>query len=341
MEQTTVISSPTTTKPKLGFLGVGWIGRHRMEALSQAGVGQVSAICDTTPQTLQEVQKVYPSASCSDNLEALLEEDLDGIVIATPSALHAQQATLALEKGIAVFCQKPLARNAQETARLVDLARKQNKLIGVDFSYRYTEGIRQMKTIMQSGELGEVFGANLVFHNAYGPDKPWYYNPALSGGGCLIDLGVHLIDLLFWLGGPAQVSGMCSQLFSGGKPITDPASQVEDYAAVQLQLSNGIAAQLACSWNLTAGRDAVIEATFYGTKGGVSFKNVDGSFYDFQAQRYHGTSSRVISRPPDNWGGKAVIDWAQKLGRQEGFSPDSENFISVAQVLDRVYQSHE
>jgi predicted dehydrogenase len=337
MQESTLLSPPVQTKPRLGFLGVGWIGRNRMEALARTGIAEISAICDNASPVVNELQTQYPGAHCSGQLTDLLAGDLDGIVISTPSALHAQQSIAALEKGIAVFCQKPLARNTEETRQIIDIARQQNKLVGVDFSYRYTEGIRQVKALLEAGELGEIFGANLVFHNAYGPDKPWYYNPALAGGGCLTDLGVHLVDLLLWLTGDTQVSQVCGQLFAGGKPIRNAAAQVEDYAAVQLQLSSGVAAQLACSWNLAAGRDAVIEVTFYGTKGGVSFTNVNGSFYDFATERFSGTSRQQLSGPPDDWGGRALIDWAQKLARGEGFAPESEQYIAVAQVLDVVY----
>src|SRR3954471_7558199 len=71
--------------------------------------------------------------------------------------------------------------------------------LGIDFSYRFVEGARRIRELVAAGELGRVYAARLVFHNAYGPDKEWFYDRARSGGGCVIDLGTHLIDLLLWI----------------------------------------------------------------------------------------------------------------------------------------------
>src|SRR5207237_4413923 len=119
------------------------------------------------------------------SFDDLLDGDADAIVIATPSAMHAEQAIAALERGKAVFCQKPLGRNADETRRVVDAARANDRLLGVDLSYRFTDALLKVRDVVQSGELGEIFAADLVFHNAYGPDKRWFYDPKLSGGGCV------------------------------------------------------------------------------------------------------------------------------------------------------------
>ena len=71
-------------------------------------------------------------------------------------------------------------------------ARQSNRLLAVDLSYRFTEAMRQVRNSVQSGALGRIFAVDLVFHNAYGPDKAWFRDPILSGGGCVMDLGVHL-----------------------------------------------------------------------------------------------------------------------------------------------------
>jgi hypothetical protein len=95
--------------------------------------------------------------------------------------------------------------------------------------------------------------------------------------------------------------------------------------------------RLACSWRLHAGRDAVIEAAFYGTEGGAALKNVGGSFYDFTAERYRGTASETLAGPPDAWGGRAAADWALRLAAGERFDPAVERLVAVAEALDRIY----
>jgi predicted dehydrogenase len=326
-----------TARPRIGFLGVGWIGRNRMEAMVQTGAIEVAAIADPSPEMTAEALKLAPDAVLAADLEGLLDAGLDGVVIASPSALHAEQSIRALERGAAVFCQKPLGRTAAEARAVVNAARAADRLLCVDLSYRFTQGMRQIGELVRSGALGRVYAVDLVFHNAYGPDKPWFYDPALSGGGCVMDLGVHLVDLALWtLDFPAAAS-VAAKLFAGGEPLRDRGTQVEDYAVATVELETGTAVQLACSWRLQAGQDAIISAAFYGTEGGAALRNVGGSFYDFEAERFRGTSRETLASPPDQWGGRAAADWARRLGAGERFDPEAERLVEVSQVLDRIY----
>lgn len=327
----------SSVRSSLGFLGVGWIGRNRMKAVLDAGVAEVTAIADPSSQMLSEAHDWVPEAQVASTLDDLIAMDLDGIVIATPSAMHAEQSIRVLEQGLAVFCQKPLGRTQTEVQSVIDAARRADRLLGVDLSYRFTEGMRRIRNLVRSGELGHVYAIDLVFHNAYGPDKAWFYDPALAGGGCVMDLGVHLVDLALWTLDFPDVSNVSSRLFAGGEPLLDPAAKVEDYAAAMLELKTGVIVQLACSWRLQAGCDAMISATFYGTQGGASLRNLNGSFYDFIAERYRGTAHETLIMPPDEWGGRAAIDWARRLSAGERFDPEAEHLIDVAHVLDRIY----
>ena len=320
----------------MGFLGTGWIGRHRMAAMLATGAVEAAAICDPSPGCAAEASVLAPEAPILGSLEAMLEMELDGIVIATPSALHAALAIAALGRGTAVFCQKPLGRNAAEAQAVVDSARRADRLLQVDFSYRYTAAVQAIAGLMRSGALGRIFAADLVFHNAYGPDKPWFYDRTQSGGGCVMDLGVHLIDLLLWLLDFPAVTDVTAQLLAGGRKAG--SADVEDYAAAQLILADDAVARLACSWRLSAGQDAVIEATFYGELGGASLRNVAGSFYDFEARRLSGTQSELLAAPPDDWGGRAAAAWAERLANDSSFDPAAEKLIEVSRTLDRIYQ---
>jgi predicted dehydrogenase len=323
------------TRPRIGFVGTGWIGRHRMEAMLATGLVEAAGICDPDPEMAAQTLALAPAARLVPSIEAILDLEPDGIVIATPSALHAAQSIQALEAGAAVFCQKPLGRNAAEVEAVLAAARSADRLLGVDLSYRFTEGVRKIREQVRSGVLGDIFAVNLVFHNAYGPDKAWFYDHALSGGGCVIDLGIHLVDLGLWALDFPAVTGVSSRLHAKGRPLEGDG--VEDHAVATLDLAGGAVAQLACSWNLPAGRDAVIAAEFYGTKGGAAFRNVDGSFYDFTAERFDGTQSVSLAAPPDRWGGRAAEDWARSLARGELSSGSTVGLGETAAVLDRIY----
>jgi predicted dehydrogenase len=332
------IGSSERPLPRIGFLGVGWIGRHRMEAIARAGDAEIAAIADPSPEMLEAAAAVAPHATQLATLDDLLGEGLDGVVIATPSALHAAQSIQALERGVAVFCQKPLGRTAQEVERVVSAARRADCLLAVDLSYRFTAALRTIRQAIRGGEIGDVFAARLVFHNAYGPDKPWFYDRRFSGGGCVMDLGIHLVDLALWTLSFPAVQEVTSRLYAGGRPLRPGDPQVEDYATARLDLETGASVEIACSWNLAAGEDAVIEALFYGTGGALAMRNVEGSFYDFVAERYRGTSRETLVGAADDWGGRAAADWASRLRAGERFDPAADFLVDVAGILDRIYE---
>jgi predicted dehydrogenase len=308
-----------------------------MKAIIEADVAEVAAIAEPSAEAAAEALKLAPAAERVGGLDELLAMGLDGIVIATPSALHAEQSIQALSSGAAVFCQKPLGRNVAEVQAVVDAARAADRLLAVDLSYRFTDGMRAIREVVRSGELGRIYAVDLVFHNAYGPDKAWFYDPKLAGGGCVMDLGVHLVDLALWCLDFPDVAEVVAKLFAAGEKLGPDPSRVEDYAAATLELATGTVVQLACSWRLQAGCDAVISAAFYGTEGGTALRNVNGSFYDFTAERFRGTGRETLADPPDEWGGRAAADWARRLASGERFDEGAEQLVAVARVLDRIY----
>jgi predicted dehydrogenase len=323
-------------RPRVAFVGVGWIGRHRMNAIVEQDIVDVIAIADSDPAACEQALALAPSAEVVTSFEEVLTRTPDGIVLATPSAMHAAQSMAALGAGAAVFCQKPLGRDAAEVQSVIDAARHANRLLGVDVSYRHTDGLSRIRGLVREGCIGRVYAMDLTFHNAYGPDKPWFYDVQQAGGGCLLDLGVHLVDFLHWtFDEPAtRVTG---HVFAGGRRLDPSDERVEDFAMGEIELANGALARIACSWKLSAGCDAQIGVYLYGTEGGLGFRNVNGSFYDFMAECYRGTETQVLSTPPDAWGGRAAVAWAQQLGRSNAFDPEIEIAGRVATTLDRLY----
>jgi predicted dehydrogenase len=300
---------PVATVPRLGFLGAGWIGRNRLEAIERAGAGVVAGIADPA---------VTGALATYDEL---LGQELDGVVVATPSALHAEQAIAALERGLPVFVQKPVGRTAAEVRAVVEAAERADVLLGVDLSYRHAAAFRAARERIP--DLGEVFAAELVFHNAYGPDKAWFRDPELAGGGCVIDLGIHLVDLAVWMLDldPHEVRSRLR-----GVPVETWATAELDHV------------RIACSWDLHAGEDARIEATVYGSDAAVRVRNVGGSFYDFRCDLLHGTSSQALAEPPDEWPGRAAVAWARRIGAGERFdAAEAAELVRVAEILDRIY----
>lgn len=333
----TLVTAATAVKPRLGFVGVGWIGLNRMKSILDEDCADAAVIADPNSDALREAQALVPSAASCNDLDAVLKEDIDAVVLATPSGLHAKQAIRALKAGKAVFCQKPLGRTCEETRQVIEAARRNDRLLGVDLSYRHIHAMQAVRNAVRSGEIGRVFAVDLVFHNAYGPDKSWALDPELSGGGCVIDLGIHLVDLLFWSLEEPKVRLVTSALFREGRRLTPISGEIEEFAQADIDLAGGGVARLTCSWHCSCGQDAVIEASFYGTEGTASFRNVDGSFYDFTAELRRGAQTQVLVEPPDRWGGRAALDFIARLAQSPRYDIRIEDVIDVAQTIDRIY----
>jgi predicted dehydrogenase len=334
-------------RPRLGFVGLGWIGLMRMEAVEAAGSAEVAALCEPGAERLEEVAAARPGAArfaaYDDLLAAAGDLGLDGVVVATPNALHEAQAVAAFERGLAVFCQKPLALDAAGTERILAAARAADRSLGVDWSYRETDAARELARSVAAGELGEIFAADAVFHNAYGPDKPWCWDAAVSGGGALVDLGVHLVDLVLWLlaaAGPApRLAAVSGTPLRAGRPLAGRG--VDDFTTARLELARDgappVALHLATSWNAHAGRDCHFRLDLHGTAASASFHNLDGSFYDFALALRHGRDEHILTRESAAWLGRALVTWTQTLATDPRYDPTVALALPVAQAIDAIY----
>lgn len=325
--------------PRLGFVGVGWIGAMRMDAVAQAGVGEVAAVCDASPERADAAAQKHPGAEPFTDFDALLDRAqalrLDGVVIATPNALHAPQSIAALDRGLAVFSQKPLSLDAEEATRMVEAARAADRVLGVDYSYRHTDGMRELHRACRAGELGRVFSVESVFHNAYGPDKPWCYDPALAGGGSLIDLGVHVVDMALWLLGHPAIGAVHGRAYAKGEPLAGVG--IDDFATAHLEIEGDVSASIAVSWNAHAGTDCMIRTTVFGTGGGAEFRNIGGSFFDFELVRFRGRQAERVTSESKEWLGRAIVAWAERLAESPAYDPAIEESIVVARAIDAIY----
>lgn len=328
----------STSQPvRLGFLGLGWIGLNRLQAVSDHPQVEIAAVSDPADAACDAALQVCPGAVRCEGLSSLLAQSLDGVVIATPSGQHFDQVLEAIRAGVAVFCQKPLTRNADQAAQLIASARATDVLLAVDYCYRYVKGMDQLQQMVRSGELGTLVAIDLVFHNAYGPNKSWALDPTQSGGGCVIDLATHLIDLALWATGDLPADQIASHLYRQGNPLPNPEQQIEDTGFAQWRLDDRIHVRLACSWNASMGCDAMIRAGFHGSRGSVVLQNVAGSFYDFAVEHHQGTNRRPLAAPPDDWGGRALQHWVGRLHAGSGYDRDVERCLQVARIIDAIY----
>lgn len=324
------------SRPRVGFLGVGWIGLHRLRSLVESQKVQVVGVCDPNREARALACGLAPQAHACESYDELLDLQPEGVVIATPTGLHAQQCLRALERRIAVFCQKPLAGSYTETRAVVEAARNADRLLRVDFCYRHVKALQALREAVRTGEIGRVYAAELFFHNAYGPNQAWAQQQATAGGGCLIDLGVHLIDAAFWIFSSQPVSRVSARLYAQGRLLSLPTTEVEDFAACDLHLADGLGLSLRCSWRSSLGTHAQIGIRLFGERGGLAFENVEGSFFDFACHLFRGSGSERLAGPPDDWCGGAITAWADELATSPGFRP-LDDLLPVAWALDTLY----
>ncbi len=321
---------------RLGFAGIDWIGRHRLDAAVASGRVEVAAIADPQPEVVAELSAVHPRSKVAATFEELVEMRPDGIVIATPSAQHAAQAIAALEQGIPVFCQPPLGRNAIETNAVIAAARRADCLLGVDLCYRHSRAMGEMRKLIRDGELGDIIAVEAVFHHAYGPDQACFYSKREAGGGCLLDLGIHLVDLVLWSLDFPVVRDARGWFHLSNRG--EAGDQVEDHAAGFIALEGGVNLQLACSWGSFSGGDAEIRLQFFGSVGGACFRNVSGSLYEFGAESFEpGPARQSLAEPPDDWGARAMLEWVRQLSQGGTYDPQIARLAQVAVTLDRLY----
>lgn len=332
------VASLIAAPPRVAFVGLGWIGRKRLDAAAaESDLIEVSALVDSDVGRLQATATEYPEAAPCSTVEEIFDEDIDAVVIATPNGLHAKQAIACLERGLPVFCQKPLATTLADVQRVIAAARNADRLLGIDFCYRHIGGMPELRRRVMSCAIGEIVAVDLCFHNAYGPDKSWCHDRRLAGGGCLLDLGVHLLDLSLWVQGMPPTERVRSRLFAQGEPVQGDSGPLEDLAYAEFIQANGAVVRLACSWHAQIGQPAQICMSLSGTRGGACWSNVAGSFYDFDTQMFVGTNRELLGASRDDWGSRALCAWLAQLRESNRFDAEAEHIVRSAALIDEVY----
>jgi predicted dehydrogenase len=261
----------------LGIVGLGGLGEALIKDLSKFSTDlELVAVQDVRPGAASAMARSHGARWAGEQFEDLLAiEGVDAVVICTPNALHAPQAQAALRLHKHVLVQKPLAVSCMDAQATIDTAAEHQRLLFVDYSYRFLETIAVLKSTL--GQRGPVRRARGTFHNIYGPgaEKTWFFEPLLSGGGALMDLGVHLLDLGLWLLQPSQAHLVSLDMHS----TQDGA--VESSADLRLLLGD-IEFDVDVSWN--AARPASEIAFELEQQNGslLRWENVDGSFFHFR-----------------------------------------------------------
>jgi predicted dehydrogenase len=278
-------------KVRVGVIGLG-MGRHHVAGYQTHPQAEVVAVSDLNEELLKEMGEKYQVSRRYLKAEEMLkEEKLDVVSVATPNKFHRELTIAAFRSGAHVLCEKPMAMSAAEGREMLDAAGKTGKRLMINFSYRFTEQSMALKAQVDSGILGDIYFARTIWHRRRGLPGlgGWFGIKALSGGGPLIDLGVHRLDLALWLMGYPKPTWVMGNTYN--HLATEIAGKqgknfdVEDLAAGFIKFENGASLVLEASWAANIAEREQMETRLYGTKGGLIQKNVEET-YKFEAEIY-------------------------------------------------------
>ena len=254
---------------KWGVLGAGSVAQRRaMPAINKAKDAELYALLSRDAARASRLATEHGAETHYTVVEDLLsDETLDAIYVSTPVYLHCEQVIAAAERGLHVLCDKPMAMNTEECQRMIDACEANGVHLQICFLFRFHSCFQQIKNWVAEGRLGQIVHGRVPFLKPFPiPAGAWRGNPGQGGGGSLIDLGAHGVDLLRYIVGEVgQVSAFCNSSVHG--------YDVEETGMIMMRFENGAQGFVDTSF-AAAGCDLVIEV--YGTDGWVWVYNDDG-----------------------------------------------------------------
>jgi predicted dehydrogenase len=282
-------------KMKVGLIGAGLQGKRRTLAIKESNSAEVVIVADTDRARAELLAEECKCSAVINWEDVIACNDAEAVIIATPPHLHAPMCLKALEHGKHVLCEKPLARTSEEAAEMVAAARRNGLRLKTGFNLRHHPAIAQAKNLVETGTIGEIIFIRSRYGISGRPDyaRDWRLDPEISGGGQLMDQGMHVLDLSRWfLGDFASAFGCLQNGFW--------QSPAEDNAFALLRTARGQTASLHVSWtqwkNLFSfevfGREGyiVVEGLggSYGTERLITGKRVPGEPFKEETIEFRG-----------------------------------------------------
>ena len=335
-------TQPSTPRLRIGLLGCGEIGAQNARAIADARNCELVASFDPAIQLAQDVVERFGGVTCR-SADELLAAELDAVLIATPHHLHASQAVQAIESGLHVMVEKPLARNSQEANEMVEAARAHGVLLSVCFPFRYEAHAVAARRLIQAGALGETTGALITYASDKPPSywlggysnrssMPWRASRELAGGGVLIMNLCHYLDLV------RHVAGLEADTVTAFVDESADDDRVEETVAVAVRYENGaVGSMFGCS-ALRGG--AFSELRIWGEAGHVllepqprvyTLRALDG----VTAGRWH----ELPEPGPENVRTTYVERFAEAVRAGTAAEVPAEDGLVVQALMDAAYES--
>ena len=268
-----------TDQLRIGVVGLG-MGRGQVQLFSDNPACDVRAVCDTDRNRLDAVASHFGIEQTYTDADQLFRSgDIDAVAIATPNNTHYPLVLGAFEAGLHVLCEKPLAMNAREGEEMLAAASEVDKVFAIHYNHRMSASAQLVQRYVDSGDMGEIYFIRSVWHRRKGIPAgadSWFSKKELAGGGCFIDLGVHMIDLALAFARFPKVRSVSGQLCTKFAEIDRPGQgmDVDDFGTAYLRCENGLCIAVEISWASHAA-DVGQRTEIYGTDGGVVRRGKD------------------------------------------------------------------
>lgn len=340
-------------KVKIGIVGLGAIGTVHANAFKAVDGAELAALCDVDAARLKEKGEQFGVKACFEDYRELVKSDVDAVIVCVGNALHLPVAEAAFKAGKHALVEKPMAMNAAEAAKINAAAQKAGKVLQVGMVWRQDPNARVVREYVEKGLFGQVFHARAVMNRRRGIPGlgGWFTTKAVSGGGPLIDLGVHWLDATMWLCGwwdPKSVSAKTYDKFGkdmrnyryvgmwAGPPKFDGVFDVEDFSTGFVRFKSGATLSFHITWASNSPEEAFVE--IIGDKGGARL--LDGK----PLQIFTEHEGRIADIYPHYSGGgnrfedQARIFTAACKGEGKPAATGAEG-VAIMKVLDAIYAS--
>jgi len=334
-------------KVRCGVIGLG-IGRAHLKGYQSHPMAEVVAVADPDESRLKSVgDEFHVPERYTSATEMFRKAKLDVVSVATPNKFHMPLSLEALKAGCHVICEKPMAMSAREGRVMAEAARKAGKRLMINFSYRFRDETMALKKEVDGGALGDVYMARTIWHRRRGMPRfgGWFGQKELAGGGPLIDLGVHRIDLALWLMGYPKPAWVMGNAYGAIAPALAKREgkkfDVEDMAVAMVSFENGATLWVEASWAANVAEAEMMETRLFGTEGGCVHRNVNET-YQFEVDLFlprPGGHFDMKLRRPEPGLGSSMHHMVDCILNDKPHIATAEEGILVMELLDAIYKS--
>ncbi|MGK9369781.1 Gfo/Idh/MocA family protein [Melioribacter sp. Ez-97] len=321
-------------KTKVAIIGLGSIAQLvHLPVITKLSNVELKAVCEVNKNRLKTIgEKIPPAKRYTDYREMIAQEELDAVIITTPTDTHKQIAVDCLNSGLDLLIEKPIAVNFKEAQEIDRAAKKNKKLAMVGMNLRFRPDSMLMKSIINSGELGDIFYIKCGWLRKKSSAQKWFMDKKKSGGGVVIDLGILLLDLAVWMFGQDKIESSAVHKFN-------TKYQDVEYSAVGIvRLDPNKAISFEVSWELYSDTDS-FNFIIHGTKGAAQlnplkvFKKIESTYFDYSLSK--SSVSNLYRKSYEN----EIKHFIASLRGEVPPVSTSEEAVVRMKLLDTIYKS--